>query len=798
MKKTDFNRNWTVRKDGSNVVRPVNLPDDAMLREERRQDAPASAGGGYFLNGKYFYDKTFELSREQAEGTLILECEGVYENSSVILNGEKLNEWPYGYSNYFTDLTGKAREGENTLTIIADNEKAPNTRWYSGSGIYREVFLYIAGPEYIDPEGIRVDIISTSKVKISVAGHWNEGTEAQICILDGEEVVAKGKAGDTLTVTTAKLWSEETPYLYTAKAILVRDGQILDEAETRFGIREITWGPKGLKINGKEVLLRGGCIHHDNGVLGACAFRDAEYRRVRILKEAGFNAIRCSHNPASKALLDACDEMGMYVMDETFDMWIIQKNPFDYGGETFKAWWKKDAEAMVKKDVNHPSVIMYSLGNEISDLGTEEGQQMQKEMAAYVRSLDDTRPLTMGINLMLAVMAAKGNGLYGKGKDGKEKKTGSMSVESAPTSTFFNILMNRMGTLMDMAASGKGADQIVEKVSGVLDIPGYNYATSRYKKEVKKYPLRPFTGSETLPKYLYKNWQLVKALPNLTGDFMWTSWDYLGESAIGTIHYKDKKTKQATEEGLIISGGAGIIDICGKQRPEVGWGKLIWNLTDQPSMGVDPLTHVDDFRQASMWRDTDAIASWSWPGYEGRKSDVTVYSATPTVDLYVNGKKVASGKTKEDKIVFKGITYEPGKIEAAAIEASGREIGRCALVSAEGEMMISLKPDKKVLKANGQDLCFVDIDLTGENGETISSRDQKLTVKVEGPACLQGFGSARPHMAENFYSDTHTTFYGKALAVIRAGYEEGTVKVTVSGEGLEDQSFEIQVEALTK
>ena len=793
MKKLDFNANWTVCKEGSDQIRKVNLPDDAMLFENRSKDNPAGSGGGYFANGKYTYEKVWEVGEDQVDATLIFECEGVYQNTSVLLNGEKVAEWPYGYTNFFADLTGKVKAGENTVTIIADNEKAPNTRWYSGSGIYREVSLYTAGEEYIAPQGIRTDVIGTSKVKVTVTGAWEEGTEAKVCVLDGDQVVAEGVSGDTLTIADAKLWDENNPFLYTVKAVLVKDEQILDEAEATFGMRELSWGPKGLKINGKEVLLRGGCIHHDNGILGACAFKDAEYRKVRILKEAGFNAIRSSHNPASKALLQACDEMGMYVMDEAFDMWLIQKNPFDFGGDTFKAWWQKDVKAMVEKDVNHPSVVLYSLGNEISDLGIAEGQAVQKEMAAYIRSLDDSRPLTMGINLMLAVMAAKGNGLYGKDKNGEDKGNGSSALDNMPTSSVFNAMMNKMGNIMDLAASMKDADKIVANVSGVLDMPGYNYATSRYKKEVKTYPLRPFTGSETMPQNLYKNWQLVKALPNLTGDFMWTSWDYLGESAIGTIQYKDKKTKQHVEDGLIISGGAGIIDICGKKRPEVGWGKLIWDLTDQPTVGVDPLTHVDHFRQASMWRVTDAINSWSWPGYEGRKTDVTVYANTPTVQLEVNGSVVAKGKVKEDKIVFKNIVYTPGTLEAVAIDASGREVGRAVLTSAEGDMKISLKPEKTELSANGQDLCFVDIDLVGENGETISSKDQKLTVKVEGPATLQGFGSARPHMAENFYSDTHTTFYGKALAAIRAGYEAGSVKVTVSGEGLEDQSFEIEI-----
>ena len=689
MNQYDFNHGWTVRKDGSEEVRAVNLPDDAMLRENRRKDAPGGSGDGYFENGKSYSDTAWAVPEDFAGKTLFLECEGVYQNASVLLNGEKLNEWPYGYTNFFFFFTGKVMSGQsNHLIVVADNEKAPNSRWYSGSGIYREVKLYVAGEEYIAPEGIRTDVISTSRVKVTVSGKWSEETAAKVQILDGEEVVAEGISGDVLTIKNAKLWSEETPFLYTCRAWLEKDGKVLDEDRARFGMREISWGPKGFKVNGKEVLFRGGCIHHDNGILGACDFRDAEYRRVRLMKEAGFNAIRSAHNPASKALLDACDELGMYVMDETFDMWIINKNPFDYGGDTFKAWWKKDVEAMVRKDVNHPSVVMYSLGNEISDLGLPEGQAVLKEMSAYIRSLDETRPLTMGMNLMLAMMAAMGKGLYGKNKDGEDKGNGSSALDNMPTSTFFNMLMNTMGGMMDKAASRKGADKVVAACSHLLDMPGYNYATSRYLKEVKTYPLRPFTGSETLPDALYKNWQLVKQIPQLTGDFMWTSIDYLGESAIGTIQYKNKKTKQHAEDGLIITGGAGIIDICGKLRPEVGWGKLIWDQTDVPTIGVEPYTHVNDFRQASMWRSSNAVESWSWPGCEGLKSDVVVYAKTPVVELWLNGEKIGVAKTKEYKAFFKGIAYEPGKLEAVCLDAFGEEVSRSALESATGEMSV--------------------------------------------------------------------------------------------------------------
>lgn len=795
MKKIDFNKEWTVQKEGNEKVQEINLPHDAMIYERRSKDAPTAGASGYFYGGKYIYNKQWDVPEEWESKTILLECEGVYRNASILVNGKEVKRWPYGYTNFYVDLGKYLNYGQkNTITVIADNSQTPNSRWYSGSGIYREVHLYVAGREYIAPEGIKVNVINEKDIQVNVTCNISSDTRIVTEILDGENVIAFGEGENpSFRAENMKCWDAEAPYLYQCRVRLEKAGEILDESAVPFGIRTISWGKEGCKINGKKVLLRGACIHHDNGILGACGFSDAEWRRIRILKEAGFNAIRSSHNPVSKAMLEACDTLGMYVIDESFDMWMIQKNPFDYGGKTFNEWWKKDTEAMISKDFNHPSVIMYSIGNEISDLGAPEGQKMCKEMADFVRKQDISRPVTLGINLMLASMVAKGKGMYGTDENGKDKGTGSQSMDSIPTSSFFNVMMNKMGQLMDMQSASKGADQVVEKVSGILDIPGYNYATSRYRKEAKKYPERAFVGSETLPKSLYRNWQLVKEIPNLIGDFMWTGWDYLGESGIGTIQYKDKKTKKDLEEGLIISGGPGVIDICGKMRPETGWNKAIWNLTDKPVIGVLPVIHADDFQSASMWRNIDTVESWSWEGYEGKRTQVTVYSNADRIELFLNGNSLGKKKINECRAVFKKVIYAPGKLEAVAYDRSGKETSRSMLRTAKGKTVIKLKPEREELNANGQDLCYLNIDLCDENGMTKSSVDQKVTVTVEGNGTLQALGSARPHMAENFYSDTHTTYYGKALAIIRAGYEPGEIKVKVSGKGLEEAKVTVIV-----
>ena len=333
---------------------------------------------------------------------------------------------------------------------------------------------------------------------------------------------------------------------------------------------------------------------------------------------------------------------------------------------------------------------------------------------------------------MLAMMAGGKNSIYGTDETGEVKDSGAGGMDAMPTSDFFNFLMNKMGKLMTRAASTKKANAVAEKMRDIFDIPGYNYATSRYEKDAKERPEQATTGSETLPQSLYENWQLVKRLPTMTGDFMWTGWDYLGESGIGTVRYIDKKTKESVDPGLIMTGGPGIIDICGKMRPEVGWGKIIWGLQHTPTIGVDPVNRADAFQSLSMWRTTDAVESWSWEGCEGNRTMATVYSDAAEVELLVNGKSLGKKKPKQDMVKFKKVIYEPGILEAVAYDADGRETGRTALTSATGTTRIQLTPEVTRLRANGQDLCYLNIDLVGENGITKSSVDQELSIELTG------------------------------------------------------------------
>ena len=796
MKKQNFNTGWLFSAvGGEQAMKPVTLPHDAMLYEKRSKDAATAGVCGYFPGGAYVYIKRLPVPEEWREQSAVLEFEAVYQNAQVFVNGALAAEQRYGYTNFFVALEQYLKYGEeNEIKVIADNSAVPNSRWYSGSGIYRNVNLFLGDRNHIIPDGL---LISTSgnnmaHVKASVTG----GDTVRVSILDGESIAAQaevpvkdGTASVDIPVSQPRLWDADHPELYLCRTELLKDGEVVDTAEERFGFRTLSWSVKGFFVNGQETLLRGACIHHDNGILGACSFEAAELRRIRLLKEAGFNAIRSSHNPASKALLDACDQLGMYVMDEFCDNWLVHKNPYDYADKDFRAWWERDLTAMVIKNYNHPSVVMNSIGNEISELAIPEGQEYCKKLAVLARKLDPGKAVTLGVNLMLCSMSAKGGGIYGDKKDGKENRNGSQTMDNVPTSAFFNMLMNMAGGMIEKMAAKPAADNATKVCFSYLDIGGYNYAASRYEKDGTLHPDRVIVGSETLPKNLYHNWQLVKKLPYVIGDFMWTGWDYLGESGIGTVRYKS--FKNPGQDAPIISGGCGVIDICGKLRPEVQWNRLTWGLDHTPGIGVEPYTHAGETGSVSMWRDTDAVASWSWAGCEGKRNKITVYSDGDTAELIINGRSYGKKKTKEYKAVFKHIAYEPGTITAISYDSAGKELSRTSMKTAEGASELRVAADRSALKAGTQDLAYLSIDLTGADGITKSSEDTAVTVEVSGAGELLALGSAKPNMGENFFSNTHTTYYGKALAVVRAGDAPGGITVTVRADGMQTRTVEL-------
>ena len=759
MKKISFNDKWLYKG------RMITLPHDAMLHERRDPRAACGSAGAFFPDGEYVYEKTF--ARPAAEHVLI-QFEGVYKNAKVTINGKEAGGAAYGYIPFFVCADGYLVDGENTVRVEC-SVKHPDSRWYSGAGIYRPVWLWEGPKDSIEPESVKISTISYDPAVIRVQSP--KAVKVEVEGIDGEGTDFE------LTIPNAKLWSEATPTLYTAK---VTNGA--DSEEIQFGIRKVEWSSKGLFINGKETLLRGGCVHHDNGILGAATYDESEWRRVKKLKEAGFNAIRAAHNPCSRAMLDACDALGVYMMDETWDMWFHHKNKYDYAAE-WRDNYMTDLAAMVSRDFNHPSVILYSIGNEISEPAKPEGLQVIREMADFLHEADPNRAVTGGFNLMIISNAAKGKSLYKEDGSGRDE-SGDKAI-AGMSSTMFNMIASLVGTGMNKSANSKKADAATAPGLALLDICGYNYASGRYPLEGKAHPERVIFGSETFPQTIAKNWAMVKKYPYLVGDFMWTAWDYLGEAGIGAWAYTpDGKGFSKPYPWLLADSGA--MDILGEPNGEAYQAAAVWGKLDAPAICVQPMNH--DVKPAkAVWRGTNAIPSWSWQGCEGKKTTVEVYCDAARVELFLNGKTVGKAKVKDGKTSFP-VKYAPGKLEAAAYDAAGREIGRNALCSARSAA-VTLSPEKS--SAAPGEVVYVPVTISDPEGNVESNADCKLSVTVEGGELL-GFGSANPRTEERFDAGEYTTYYGRALAVVRAG-EYGAVKVSVT-DGGKEAVVEIRVE----
>ena len=779
-----FNQNWFFRKDGAEGTgTQVTLPHDAQIVEPRSPDMPMDSG--YFPGSKYIYTKKWLCPSAYAGKRLYLEFDGVYMNAEVFVNGHSVAFQPYGYINFWVPVHEHIAIGaENEITVIADNSCFPNARWYTGAGIYREVMLHVAEPQHILPFGVKVRTLSHTPVRISVSIEPTTklGLTAKTEIFFNDASVATAEGFDIeLDIPDAKLWSAESPCLYQARVSLMAEDTVVDEAIETFGIRTLEWDASyGLKLNGESILLRGACVHHDNGLLGAAAFPEVEERKARLLKEAGFNALRSSHNPCSKAMLDACDRLGLYMMDEFADMWTQHKHKHDYAGE-FRQWYERDLTALVQRGFNHPSLIMYSIGNEVGESALPEGVEYAKKMKDLVHALDGTRPVTCGINLLLNGLTAMGKGLY----NGEDSPTAKKENKSSG-STFINGVMSNMGSVINNVGRMKKFDLATRDVFAVLDIAGYNYGSGRYKIDPKRYPKRITVGSETLPPYLYRNWQAVKAYPNLIGDFMWTGWDYLGEAGIGMVGYGDNTGMLKPYPTLL--AGCGVIEITGEFRPEVYWNQIIWGLRCQPYISVEPLNHAGEKAGFGMWRQTDGRHNWAWRGCEGRSTKVIVYAEADSVELTLNGKSLGRRKVKECKAVFSKVVYQPGELRAIAYGSKGEELGEDTLLSADASLQIKLASEDSAFERGN--LVYVNMEITDANGIREYCADCPISIQVEGGTLL-ALGSANPVTAESFDAHTHQSFYGMLQAIVKPDSEASAIRLTATANELSSAYIEI-------
>ena len=778
MKKLDFNKDWTYKRiDMEDVEHPVNLPHDAMITEPRAESNPGIHNIGYFEGHDYEYTKCFELAEDLKDKELTLEFEGVYHDAKVYINDKLVTERPYGYTNFYVPMNQFLNEGKNEVRVIAHNADQPNSRWYTGSGIYRPVWLFVADTNHIAINGIKARTVALENVnsdytkgdatiELSVT---TVGTGAlRYEIIDAERVIAADTMESETTEITLKdveLWDSEHPYLYTLRLYFADDME-----EISLGIRTLAWDREnGIQINGRRVILKGACIHSDNQLLGAITDPDAELRRVRILKENGYNAIRSAHNPCSKYLLEACDKLGMYMMDEYVDMWYIHKNKYDYAN-FMTEWYERDLYDMVEKNYNHPSVVLYSTGNEVAETGQAKGIELTKAMTDYLHSLDDSRPVTCGVNIFFNLLFAMGFGIYSDEKAEKEA-TQPNKKKKAVGSEFYNQLAGLLGDKsMKIGATLHGCDVKTRDAYANMDIAGYNYGILRYKKDLRRYPNRLILGSETFCKDAYKFYEFAKENPGVVGDFVWAGMDYLGEAGIGSWEYEDYAPKDADKAGWL-SAGSGRIDLTGKPIGEAYYTRVAFEKEMGPIIAVTPVYQTGS-HSPSAWKMSDAIRSWSYRGCEGYQANVEVYARAYSVELILNGNSLGRKKSKDCVFRFK-TKYYSGDLVAVAYDKNGKEIGRDMLSTAEEDTVLGLYPEEATVHANG--LSYIRIRLTDEFGNWKPKEKRKIKITVENGELL-ALGNGCPYNPAGYHNDTTGTYYGEALAIVRAA-DAGELKV---------------------
>lgn len=811
MKCYSFNKDWAVREgiaspfDSINLggqieaYRPVILPHDAMIEEERNPLCASANQTGYYPSKSYTYKKEIIVPKEWKNSETFLEFEGVMKSAMVYVNGNFVASHHYGYSQFFVNLAPYLRYGEsNTIKVISINEEK-SSRWYSGSGIYREVLLWQGGKVYLVPEKIRVTTQSVSgnyavlnvsaAIKNALGEKRKVKLRCKILDADGEQVaqnenvvtVCDGEVMSSMRITVSKpsLWNTESPCLYRIVAELTDGEAIIDEAEDFFGIRTIGLDAKnGLTINGHTVKLRGACIHHDNGIIGATTLYDAERYRLKKLKDAGFNAIRSAHNPLSKAMLCVCDELGILVMDEFCDMWNEPKNVNDYS-TFFANEWKDELTRLVDKDYNHPCVVLYSLGNEIPEIGREQGKSCNRELANYLRSLDGTRYITNCINAFLAAADRMGE-LASAGQYSAQEETQKPAGEGSEGLN--SLIGGAEQKLMDMFAASDLVGDCLEEALCELDVVGYNYLTMRHELENKLHPDRVVVGSETYAPEIPRLWDIVQKNNHVIGDFTWTGYDYIGEAGIGVYHYQEIAGQGAYPDRLAYCGD---ININGYRRPVSFLREIVYGLRKEPFIAVCRPENEGKKYDKNNWKYYDALDSWTYSGYEGHRMKVVVLSASEDVELFLNGKSLGKKKVGETEpfTAFYFVPYEVGELIAVGY-TQGKEDGRSVLRTAGEPVQIKITANREMLAADGMSLALLEIDLLDKNGVCNRQTIRSVKVKVEGAGILAGFGSANPSCEGSYRENQWKTYDGRVLIAVRSGFETGDITITVEVEGV--------------
>jgi beta-galactosidase len=747
----------------------VDLPHDWSIERGIDHGAPGAAAVGFLPTGVGWYRCHVTAPNSWQGRRAVIEFEGVYMNAEVWINGHSFGVHPYGYTPFCHDLTPYLKIGDdNVVAVRVDNSAQPNSRWYSGSGIYRHVWLHLTDPVHVAPWGVFVAATEltaeSATVRVQVAAQ-NEtdaavtaSVETRVLAPDGQPVAAMASpaalklaphAGEFVTyyvtIPQPLLWTPETPVRYSTVTRVLVGGHTVDEVTTLFGVRTVhVSAERGFELNGRSIKLVGGNVHHDNGPLGAAAFDRAEERRVELLKAAGFNAIRTSHNPPSPAFLDACDRLGLLVLDEAFDGWEKAKNPHDYS-VVFKEWWRRDLDAMVLRDRNHPSVVMWSIGNEVFERGGASGERLAREMTARLRELDSTRPITAGLN--------------------------------------------------DLGEKGDWTK--LDPIYATLDVAGYNYALQRHASDHARLPARVIAATESYLNETFANWAVANNQSYVIGDFVWTALDYLGEAGIGRVFPPDQPALQHWEGDQYPWHGAycGDLDLTGWRKPVSHYRNIVWDRGEKLYAAVLASSSGGRPWNLTLWSLPPALPNWTWPGQEGKPLQVEVYSRYDTVRLFLDDRLLGEKPTTragQFKAVFT-VPYAPGTLKAVGMRG-GRAVETFALATAGDAAQLRLTPDRTTIRSDGQDLAFVTVEITDHEGRLRPDADNTVQFALNGPGVIAGIGNGDMGTLESYQANPHCVFQGRALVVIRSTGHAGTLILTAQTAGLADATVTIQSE----
>jgi beta-galactosidase len=805
MTRVSFNRGWSIaprtsvfeqiRSPGERM--PVTLPHDALIGHARLPEGHGRTA--YYPESLAVeYTKTFTAPEQWRRRRVALEFQGVYRDVMVFVNDEYIAQQKGGYTTFFTELNDYLQYGA-TNTVRVEARAFRDSRWYSGVGIIRDLALIISGAVHIERTGpvtrvpdvddrcavveVRVPVVSaaegTTTVTVGVEIRDGSGSvivddSAPMTIRPGETHTSRHR----LYLPSPHRWSVHDPYLYSTTVTIREVDEELDRVTVPLGIRTLRLDPwRGLRINDEVVKLRGACIHHDNGVIGAATIGRAEERRVELLKAAGFNAIRSAHNPISTAMLDACDRLGMLVIDEAFDVWTEGKNAFDYSLD-FPGWWERDLAAMVRKDVNHPSVIMYSIGNENVETGTAIGSTWGRRLAEKIRELDGARFITNGVNPVVSLIWDVSGTLRRAVDDDTSLPAGGV-----------NEFMDHAESATNTIVTSSAATERTAESFAVLDVAGLNYGDSRYELDRELFPNRIIVGTETAPRQIDKNWCLVEEDPRLLGDFTWTGYDYLGEVGIGRARFTDDSETGFQAPFPWVTAWCGDIDITGYRSPQSFYREIVFGLRQEPHMAVE--------RPSSRGRALEPGVRWH------RQLDMgcPFRDAADRRGLQRRRRGGAPGQWsagRENRFRARfDVKYEPGELTAIGY-SDGKERGRHSLPTAARDIRLSVTPDRTQLTATDSELSFLALEIVDGSGVLATNADRTVRVDVSGAGVLQGLGSARPNpdASENFTSTACRTFDGRALAVVRPT-GPGTITVTVDADGLAQQTAVLVVDRST-